>query len=130
MAGYINGVEKENCVQLIKCTQTRYSEISFWVAQQNVPDTTTLESQVRSLESQVGSLESQVRNLESRVFSLEADAKQLGGTAIFFVGAFCALWAQNTGRNAWLWFFCGIFFAPITVIVLLAKNSADRRLQR
>ena len=44
-------------------------------------------------------------------------------------GAFCALWAQNTGRNAWLWFFLGLFFSVITVIVLLAKNANDRKLE-
>ena len=45
---------------------------------------------------------------------------------MFMFGAFCALWAQNSGRNAWLWFFLGAFFNLITVLVLLAKNSGDR----
>jgi len=48
------------------------------------------------------------------------------GAAIFLFGAFCALWAQNTQRNAWLWFFLGIFFSVITVLVLLYKNSKDK----
>jgi hypothetical protein len=50
-----------------------------------------------------------------------------GGAALFLFGAFCALWAQNTGRNAWLWFFLGLFFNVITVLVLLYKNANDRR---
>ena len=43
----------------------------------------------------------------------------------FLFGAFCALWAQNTRRNPWLWFFLGLFFSVIAVIVLLVKNSDD-----
>ena len=41
----------------------------------------------------------------------------------FLFGIFCAHWAQNTQRNAWLWFFTGWFFAPVTGLVLLFKNS-------
>jgi hypothetical protein len=47
--------------------------------------------------------------------------------ALFLFSAFCALWAQNTGRNAWLWFFMGLLFSVITVLVLLSKNSEDRK---
>src|SRR5258706_7424363 len=46
-----------------------------------------------------------------------------GLTMLF--GAFCALWAQNTGRRPLLWFFLGVFFSVITVLVLLYKNSQD-----
>jgi hypothetical protein len=52
------------------------------------------------------------------------------GAALFLFGAFCALWAQNTGRNAWLWFFLGLLFSVITVLVLLYKNSNDRATAR
>jgi hypothetical protein len=41
-------------------------------------------------------------------------------------GAFCALWAQNTGRNAWLWFFLGLLFHVFAVGVLLYKNAEER----
>ena len=40
-------------------------------------------------------------------------------------GAFCALWAQNTRRNAFLWFLLGAIFSVITVLFLLYKNSQD-----
>ncbi len=50
-----------------------------------------------------------------------------GGGVAFLFGAFCALWAQNTGRNPWLWFFLGLIFSVITAIVLLAKNANDRK---
>ena len=42
----------------------------------------------------------------------------------FLFGIFCAYWARSTSRNAWLWFFMGFFFAPITGIVLAAKNAS------
>ena len=67
-------------------------------------------------------------NLDSRVSALERrnSAITLGGGAAFLYGAFCALWAQNTGRGAWPWFFLGFFFSVITVIVLLYKDAQDR----
>ena len=65
-----------------------------------------------------------IDQLESRI--------QRSATAVvlFLFAAFCALWAQNTNRNAWLWFFLGWFFHVIAVLVLLAKNSDDRRQAR
>lgn len=48
------------------------------------------------------------------------------GLVLFLFGIFCAYWAISSGRNAWLWFFLGLVFAPITGIVLLIKHSADR----
>jgi hypothetical protein len=42
---------------------------------------------------------------------------------LFLFGIFCAYWAQTTSRNAWLWFFLGAFFAPVTGLILLYKNS-------
>lgn len=68
-------------------------------------------------------------NLETRVARLErkiGNHAATGATAMLF-GAFCALWAQNTRRNAWLWFFMGTFFTVITALVLLYKNSEDRQ---
>ena len=68
-------------------------------------------------------------DLEHRVSTLEhSDSGSRGvGVAVFVCGAFCALWAQNTGRNPWLWFFLGLFFNVITVLVLLRKNANDKR---
>lgn len=45
----------------------------------------------------------------------------------FLFGIFCAYWAQVTHRSAWLWFFMGLFFGPITGIFLAAKNAEDRK---
>jgi hypothetical protein len=69
-----------------------------------------------------------VANLENRMSSLEQNfpVHADGGVAVFLFGAFCALWAQNTGRNPWSWFFLGLLFNVITVLVLLSKNSKDK----
>ena len=48
------------------------------------------------------------------------------GTVFYLFWLFCAHWAQVTGRNAWLWFFLGLFFAPITGLFRVYKNSRDR----
>jgi len=68
-------------------------------------------------------------SLEARVEQLENQVAHLADTGgvLLLCGAFCALWAQNTGRNAWLWFFLGVFLNAIALIVLLAKNADDRR---
>jgi cell division protein FtsW (lipid II flippase) len=63
--------------------------------------------------------------LESRLSDLE-NRLDASGIAFVLFGAFCALWAQNTGRNPWLWFFLGLVFNVVTVFVLLWKNSRDR----
>ena len=67
-------------------------------------------------------------DLEQRVSHLENQARDNAESGVVFIlfGAFCALWAQNTGRNPWGWFFLGLFFNVITVFVLLYKNSRDR----
>ena len=65
--------------------------------------------------------------LEHRVTSLEQKARQVAdrGLVLVLFGAVCALWAQNTGRNGWLWFFLGLLFSIIAVLVLLWKNARD-----
>lgn len=45
------------------------------------------------------------------------------GLVFYLFGIFCAYWAQTTGRNAWVWFWTGWFFAPVTGLVLLRKNA-------
>jgi hypothetical protein len=47
------------------------------------------------------------------------------GLVTFLFAIFCAYWAQTTNRSAWLWFFMGWLFAPITAIVLLSKSRHD-----
>lgn len=83
---------------------------------------------VSAAQAQPSGLEDRVSRLESNVSRVEANVRDQAGTASMFVlfGAFCALWAQNTGRSAWRWFFLGLFFNVVTVLVLLSKNSNDR----
>jgi hypothetical protein len=83
------------------------------MAQETVP--VSVEARLDELQSQVNSLKTVIPRGSSE------------GAALFLYGAFCALWAQNTGRNPWLWFFAGIIFSFVTVLFLLAKNSDDRR---
>jgi hypothetical protein len=75
----------------------------------------TAEERIQALEQRVAQLESSIEHKSSVAF------------AAFLYGVFCALWAQNTGRSAWLWFFLGLLFSVITVIVLLVKTSNDRK---
>jgi 4-hydroxybenzoate polyprenyltransferase len=73
--------------------------------------------------------ERRVENLETRVRTIERESRSY--TAAAFIGAvLAALWAQNTLRNSWLWFFVTLFFAPIALLVLLYKNSVDVRNRR
>ncbi len=73
--------------------------------------------------------EQRVRQLEEDVQTLRRDVQDAAPTGLVMMlfGTFCALWAQNTGRSAWLWFFLGLFFSVITVLVLLYKNSANQQ---
>ena len=73
--------------------------------------------------------ERRVERIESRVSSLEREGRSWAGAA-FVSAVLAALWAQNTRRNCWLWFFAALFFAPVTLLVLLYKNSVDARLRR
>jgi hypothetical protein len=71
-------------------------------------------------------LERRVRQLESRPQTVNQISRhQSAGGFLFLCGAFCALWAQNTRRNPWLWFFLGLIFSVITVLWLLSKNAED-----
>ena len=74
-----------------------------------------------NVERRVEGLESQIQQLDHRI-----EGVGFTGGVCFLFGAFCALWAQNTGRSAWLWFFMGALFTIITACVLLYKNSQDR----
>ena len=86
-----------------------------------------------ALQQEVKKLKQQIKVLDERIDVLSSSSKpnpsspinsdvSTGGVAILF-GAFCALWAQNTKRNALLWFFFGAIFNVIAILVLLYKNS-------
>lgn len=77
-------------------------------------------------------IDARIQALENRVAREESSLqdKASAGFVVFLYGVFCALWRQNTGRNAWLWFILGVLFSFITVLFLLAKNSEDRKRHR
>jgi hypothetical protein len=68
---------------------------------------------------------------EHRIAALEKAGqrrdRQLYISLVYLVGVFCALWAQNTRRNPWLWFALGAMFSLFSTLVLLWKNAEDRR---
>ena len=68
-------------------------------------------------------------DLDVRVSKVERRVRQLSSQALvlFLFGVVCALWAQNSGRSSWLWFFLGLFFSVFTVLVLLFLNAQDRQ---
>ena len=91
-----------------------------------VPDS----AQAAQLEEEMSSLGEQVRSLNREVDGLQSDIEGKAdiGFILFLYGIFCALWAQNTGRGPWRWFFLGLFFSVVTVLFLLSKNSQDRKM--
>ena len=62
---------------------------------------------------------------EERITRLEHQIQHVDtfAGAALICAAFCALWAQNTGRNWWLWFFFGLFLSFFAVFVMLYKNA-------
>src|SRR5687767_3242709 len=80
------------------------------------------------VQRQVEELSRRVEQLESRP-PMERVIHEQGakGAIAFLYGVFCALWAQNTGRNPWLWFFLGVIFSLVIVVILLLKNADDRQ---
>ena len=69
-------------------------------------------------------LQEQVDRLERRMDSNEEKAAK-SGAVLFLIGCVCALWAQNSGRSAWLWFFMGLFFNVFALVAMLMKNARD-----
>jgi hypothetical protein len=65
----------------------------------------------------------QLERVERRVDRLYSGLASAG----LLAGAVCALWAQNTGRNAWLWFFGAFLFSFFALLFMLHKNSTDLR---
>ena len=97
--------------------------VSSGLAQQTLPP-----GYQQTTDQKISSLQDEVRSLQSKVDAMRnsTNTAATGGGVSFLFGVFCALWAQNTNRSAWLWFFLGLFFTVITAIVLLVKNSDDK----
>ena len=72
------------------------------------------------------------RTIDERVTRLEQRVGRADALVSVSVVAavLCAWWAQDTGRNPWLWFFAGLVFSVISLLVLLYKNAAEVRARR
>lgn len=104
-------------------------------AQSNATQLDALELRLAKVERQSADRDAAAIAVANRLGVLEGRASRLEhatdngalGIAVFVCAAFCALWAQQTGRSAWRWFFLGLLFTVVALVVLLYKNSNDRR---
>ena len=93
---------------------------------------TAIQQEVSSLREQLNASQQEVNSLREQVNASQQEASSLPegisvSSVAFLFGSFCALWAQNTKRNPWFWFFAGLIFTVIATLVLLYKNSEDRQ---
>ena len=101
----------------------------------------TPEQRIQALEERLQKIESRVWDTVSmdnllafqRALDARHDADEhpfLGyassGMLLLTIGCLCALWAQNTGRNPWLWFLLGSLLNVMTLFSVLMRNSEDR----
>ena len=101
--------------------------LSSWASGQDFPTVAVLKS-TRPL-TQQESEQRQWTLINNRGSSLENRARLV--TNIIFLmllfGTFSALWAQNTGRNALLWFFVGAVLNFVAVAMILRLNPRKRK---
>lgn len=66
-------------------------------------------ARIAKVEGRADQLMSEVKAIENNVNALRASIRSEAGSgvAVFLFGVVCALWAQNSNRNPWLWFFLG-----------------------
>lgn len=78
--------------------------------------------------TELSSIRSDLSRIQSDLSEIRLDLQDAGeaGLVLFVIGAVCALWAQNSKRNPWIWFFAGLIFNVITLLVMLVKNSNDK----
>jgi L-fucose isomerase-like protein len=99
-----------------------------------IPDASVDETE---LGRRIDQLDVKVRRIERGAKKTDSKTRELGrvqsrllersgeGFVLFLSGAVCALWAQNSGRNPWLWLFLGLIFSVFAVLFVLSKNAAD-----
>lgn len=101
-----------------------------WAASQliNNPGVTAdgyseLDSRINGMENRINELESK-QSIQENKFNEMHQGTAYGSIAVLF-GCFCALWAQNTRRNATAWFFLGLIFTFFAAFAVVWKNYAD-----
>ena len=77
---------------------------------------------------EIRSLSARVHDIRSQVSRIAQDGA--GALVLLLTAVFCAVWAQNTGRSAVLWFSLGLLFHIIALFVLLWKNAPGNRERR
>ena len=87
----------------------------------------TLKADVDRLRSDVKQSQETVEANRIETERLRDDVKKAEGVVLYLFAFVCALWAQSTGRNPWLWFFAGVLFSIFTALVIMYKNTQDRR---
>lgn len=120
-------MQKLSCSLLLACAAAAQEPRAAPHQQNVVPLELSPEGRTATIAHQLIDQELRFSRLERRATELENKLRNAGesGVTLMLFGAFCALWAQNTGRNPWLWFFAGLIFSVIAVVVLLTKNAND-----
>jgi len=77
------------------------------------------------IESRLDAAESKVRDLENQIQKESTNSSYALGLVVFLFGGVCAIWAQNTDRNPWKWFFLGLLFNVFALGVVLFQNGRD-----
>ena len=111
-----------SCLSFVLVLTTGINSITS--AQVNQTEFYELKRKVESLESENLSLKNRLDSETDDLYKKTEGYAPLG-LVFFLFGCFCALWAQNTGRNAWAWFFLGFLFSAITAVGLLIRNADD-----
>ncbi|MEO5945583.1 MAG: hypothetical protein ABIP79_02115 [Chitinophagaceae bacterium] len=99
---------------LLLVSQVCYSQVSI----------EDLNKKIEAQNNRINYLSNQFNNDTNKLTNVANNYAPIG-IVLFLFGGFCALWAQNTQRNAWLWFFFGLILNVIAVITLLIKNAGD-----
>jgi hypothetical protein len=73
-------------------------------------------------------MESELQTLASSLRYAQMEIKILGVLVLFLFGTTCALWAQNTKRNGWLWFIGGVFFNWLAALNMLSLNARSQKI--
>ena len=118
---YFSGMKNRRALHLLLAMICLFALRATVQAQLPAESSSTVDSvRLDTIEDRVDTMEDRVDRLEHKL----SDRASEGGLAVLF-GAFCALWAQQTRRNPWLWFFLGAIGSVVTVFVLLYKNAKD-----
>lgn len=96
---------------------------TFFLTNANAQDVSlkTLEEKLEAQSEEIKYLNTQLNNEAHELREKVEDYAPMSLVLILFG----ALWAQNTGRNPWLWFFGGALFNFIAVLILLRNNADD-----